>query len=269
MAYAVLGPQGTFSETAAQLYWRDTIPLVIASDLDQVGQMMISGEVDGALLPIENSRSGWICSTISYLAEQPVYICGELNLQVSQHLMACRPYRWKELEVLISHPVAIQQCRPFINNTLPGIPVETADSTAGAAQRLQYDQRRAACIGSQRAAQLYNLEIIAANISGPQNHTRFIHLGAEPCAKGGGRTAWLLSTSNLAQVTKVFEKHGGRITRLAWTSSWKNMYHGKVYLELDGIVNASNPDLMEKLQSLTRELKYLGSYRPHRNIVEG
>lgn len=177
MAYAVLGPPGTFSEAAAQAYWGPVVELLAVENMEQMGTLLSNRQVQGALAPLHNTLTGWVDSTLHLLKTHRVVIQGQIELPVTQHLMAYRPYRCQDLEVVISHPLAIEQCRDFINNVLSGIKLESHSSTAGAARGLCIEERCAACIGSQRAAQIYHLHILAANIGAPGNYTRFVHIG--------------------------------------------------------------------------------------------
>ncbi|MGI6435336.1 MAG: prephenate dehydratase [Syntrophomonadaceae bacterium] len=177
MAYAVLGPCGTFSEAAARAYWGPEVELLAVDNMEQMGRLLCSRRVQGALAPLHNTLTGWVDPTLQLLKTHQVVIKGQIELPVIQHLMVYRSYRCRDLEVVISHPLALKQCRDFINTVLCGIKLESRSSTAEAARGLCSEERQAACIGSQRAAQLYNLQILAANIGAPGNYTCFVHIG--------------------------------------------------------------------------------------------
>lgn len=176
MAYAILGPCGTFSEEAARLYWGRGVKLKTVEDLDLIGQLLVDGQIQGALVPWHNTLTGWVKPTMELLKAYRLVIRGQIDMPVKQHLMAPMPYSLRELEVVISHPLALKQCQDFINVELSGIKLEHFSSTAGAARTLLRDPRKAASIGSHQAAQLYGLQILKHNINNPGNTTRFVHI---------------------------------------------------------------------------------------------
>ncbi|HCF51068.1 MAG TPA: hypothetical protein DER60_12355 [Syntrophomonas sp.] len=176
MAYAVLGPCGTFSEEAARRYWGAGVELTTVEDLDIIGRLLADRQVQGALVPLHNTITGWVNSTLKLFKTQRLAIQGQIDIPVAQHLMACNPYDLQDLEVVISHPLALEQCRDFIAFRLNGVKLEHLSSTAGAAQVLRSEPRRAASIGSVQAARLYGLKIIQHNINRPGNITCFVHI---------------------------------------------------------------------------------------------
>ncbi len=177
MAYAILGPSGTFSELAARAYWGTTVELLGVDSIEQIGQLFCADQIQGALAPLHNTLTGWVEPTLELLKAYQLSIKGEIELPVEQHLMVYGPYRCRELEVVISHPLALKQCRGFIDTVLTQVRLENCSSTAKAARGLYGEKRPAACIGSQRAAELYGLQILARNIGGLGNRTCFVHLG--------------------------------------------------------------------------------------------
>lgn len=179
MAYAVLGPRGTFSEEAAYQYWGNSVELCVAQNIPELFYMVENGYAEGALVPVENSLAGDIQLALQCLKSSCVKIAGEIAIPIQQHLMACKNYSLQEIELLISHPAALMQCKQFIEQNLGSVVrVESTDSTAMAAEMLCKVNERAACIGNMRAARLYGLEIIYHDIANNYNITRFIHISS-------------------------------------------------------------------------------------------
>lgn len=187
MAYAVLGPAGTFSEAAARRYWGDEVELTTVESLDVMGTMLAEHQVQGALIPLYNSITGWVKPALRLLSRHRLVIEGQIEMPVRQHLMAAKAGRLQDVEVVISHPLALEQCRCFISANLGGIPLQECSSTAEAARALMKDSRRAASIGSYQAACLYGLEVLQHDINSPGNITRFVHI-ATPTQSGSSRS---------------------------------------------------------------------------------
>lgn len=180
MAYAILGPSGTFSEEAARRYWGEKVELKTVENLDIMGILLAKRQVQGALAPLYNSITGWVGPTLRLFNRHRLVIEGRVAMPVRQHLMACHACSLEEVEVVISHPLALKQCQSFINTSLGGIPLEKCGSTAEAARALLADTRLAASIGSCQAARLYGLKILRHDINSPGNITHFVHVSIAP-----------------------------------------------------------------------------------------
>src|SRR4051794_68130 len=75
---------------------------------------VVSGEVDGAVLPIENSLHGSVAEHYDLLLELPVRIERESLLRIRHNLIAAPGVRLDEVQQVLSHPVALSQCRRFL-----------------------------------------------------------------------------------------------------------------------------------------------------------
>ena len=186
MRLGYLGPPGTFSEEAARM-----APEAAAAEL--VGLSTVrdtilavdGGEVDRAIVPIENSVEGPIAVTLDTLADDgnDVAIVGELVLAVSQHLIAGSPLELAAIERVLSHPQAISQCARYLRDNLPGAAVQPTASTAEAAQIVVAENAPWAALGTLRAAELYGATVLAEAVEDePGNATRFVWLARQTAA---------------------------------------------------------------------------------------
>src|SRR5690606_35463551 len=106
-----LGPPGTFGEQAALLY-SDGAELVPLASNGAVVLAVRDGIVDQGIVPIENSLEGAVNETLdTLLTAEGVSICAELVIPVDQNLIAAPGTRLEDIEVVISHPQALGQCR--------------------------------------------------------------------------------------------------------------------------------------------------------------
>ena len=91
------------------------------------------GDTELAIAPIENSLDGAISETLdALLREEDVRICAELVLPVEQQLIAAPGATLDSIEVVMSHPSALAQCRDFLQQCLPNARPEAALSTSAA-----------------------------------------------------------------------------------------------------------------------------------------
>jgi prephenate dehydratase len=193
MRIAYLGPPGTFSEEAVARcdLARGDSPVPYPTFADAY-RALRSGEVDGALLPIENSIEGSVGATLDLLVHEPgPLIRREVLLPVRQHLLARRGTRLPEVKRVLSHPQPFGQCSRFLRERLPGASLEPTHSTADAARKVAAGEPDAVAIGSRAAAERFGLEILAESIQDvDENVTRFVLLAqADEAPTGRDRTS--------------------------------------------------------------------------------
>lgn len=270
MAYAVLGPRGTFSEEAACLYWGKDVDLCIARDIPELFSMVQNKSVEGALVPLENSLAGSINPTMLALESASVKIKGEIAMPIKQHLMACRKYALEDVELLISQPTALIQCEKFVRSRLAGVRTEISDSTARAAQMIKGETRRAVSIGNSQAAKIYDLEIVYPNIADNYNLTRFVHISLEERIEVEGEKSSIIFSlldrpGSLYEVLGIFARENMNLSKLESRSSKKGSF--SFYVDVDAGANAIR-SVLEELKECCDSVKYLGSYEKSRLIGE-
>jgi prephenate dehydratase len=118
-----LGPEGTFSEEALLSSARPGAlqPVALTSIYDTV-MALRRGELDWALVPIENSLEGSISATLDLLAgeAQDVEIVGEALLRVRHSLIAAGPLPLAEIDPVLTHPQVPASALRFARRTAPG-----------------------------------------------------------------------------------------------------------------------------------------------------
>src|SRR5215208_2638269 len=166
MRVAYLGPPGTFSEEAvARCDLARAGEAVPHSTFAEAYAALRRGEVDAALLPIENSIEGSVGATLDLLVGDPgPLIRRELLLPVRQHLLARPGTRLADIARVLSHPQPFGQCSRFLREKLPGAALEPTHSTAEAARMVAAGAPAAAAIGSRAAADRYGLALLAESI---------------------------------------------------------------------------------------------------------
>ncbi|MDD2619300.1 MAG: prephenate dehydratase [Syntrophomonadaceae bacterium] len=266
MAYAILGPSGTFSEEAARLYWGDDAELSLIPNIAELFQRLENGQAEGALIPIDNSLAGTINVSMECLEASCVNIKGEITIPITQHLMAGSKYQLDEIELLISQPAALLQCEGFIRNNLAGVRREITDSTTAAAQIIRGEKKRAACIGNWQASRLYELEIIESNIQDEDNLTRFIHVAAGEAIPGIGEKSSIIFTlpdypGALYKALGIFASRNLNLSKIESQPARDRNASFSFYTEVD---TPGNVLLLEQVLSALKQIctnvKYLGSY---------
>lgn len=183
-----LGPAGTFSEealratideVAADGRKRQFVPC--ASNQETI-EAVSAGEVDCALVPIENSIEGSVSVTIDTLAHEVdnLQIVREIRHPIRHYLLARSGVTLDQVTKVVSHPHANAQCRIWLRRNLPGREVEAANSTAAAVERVASTTEPWAAIGNQLAGRTYGCAELATEIEDhPDNETRFVFLSRQ------------------------------------------------------------------------------------------
>src|SRR3990172_5171309 len=150
---AYLGPAGTFSEEAA-LRYEPFAQLLPFSTEAAVVAAVDSGEADEGVLAIENSIEGSVTRTLDALIhDSQLSIRLELILPI-EHCLIVRPgMTAADVQVVRSHPQALNQCRKFLERCFPQARQEASLSNAAAVEEI-LAMEDAAATGPARAAEL-------------------------------------------------------------------------------------------------------------------
>jgi len=132
------------------------------------------GSADAAVLPIENSLHGSVAEHYDLLRERAIEVCGESLLRIRFCVIAAPGVKVADLKRVMSHPVALSQCRKWIV-AHPGIEVFPVYDTAGSVKKLMAEGwRDAAGFAPELAAKQYGAEVLEAGIEDhEENFTRF------------------------------------------------------------------------------------------------
>jgi prephenate dehydratase len=270
---AYLGPPGTFTEEAllsspegatSEPVPMQTVPEVIAA--------VERGDVDGGVVPIENSIEGSVNVTLDALAFDAtgVMIQREIVLPVRHALLARSGVALIDIAVVVSHPHATAQCRKFIADNLTRAEVRAANSTAEAAQivseRGPIDPW--AAIGTQLAAKLYGLEVLAPDIEDRrENSTRFVLVGRDAAPQTGtDKTSVVCFIEKdrpgaLLAILHEFSDRGINLTKLESRPTKERLGEYCFFIDVEGhIEDPSVGHAIAGLRTKILDVKVMGSY---------
>ena len=176
MKIAIQGEPGSFSHEAAR-HMVKGCTIVPCARSAEVFDLLESGKVSVAVIPIENSLAGSVTEHLDLLLARDVFIQRDFHLRIVHNLIAARGVKKSDLRRVFSHPVALDQCRDFFRAN-PKIQPNPFYDTAGAVKHV-IDKKipDAAGIASRDAASVYKGRILAAGIEdNKRNFTRFVLL---------------------------------------------------------------------------------------------
>ncbi len=262
---AFQGERGAFSEDAVIAFFGDieTIPCKSFSD---VFEAVLKDKVDFGTVPVENSQAGSINETYDLLLNYPLNIFGEINMRINHCLVALPGENLAEIKVVYSHPQAIAQCQEFLNKL--NIDIVPGYNTAGSAKRIREEKTRGqAAIASRRAAQIYGLDILAADIeTNPNNYTKFFIISPKKAERAEkNKTSMVFSTKNipgaLYNILGAFATRNINLTKLESRPSKDKPWEYVFYVDFEGhIEDKICQEALAELEDRTSFIKILGSY---------
>jgi len=266
MMIGVLGPEGTYSEKAA-LRWSQDMPdarLVYFGDFEDVLRAVEAGELDAGVVPVENSLEGAVTVVMDLLLHMNVVIIAEVNLPI-RHCLVGRGEA--EINVILSHPQALAQCRQYLRQNYPKAEIRTTGSTSHAAHLAQEFPEMAA-IAEAATAEKYGLRILAREIQDVRdNITRFIVAGRKvPKATGKDKTSLVVYLQRdrpgaLFSILHEFASRKINLTRIESRPSRRGIGDYYFFIDLEGHVNDSMvKDALAGIQEKAAMIKVLGSY---------
>ncbi len=173
---AYLGPAGTYTEEAAQLFFGGNDELRAEETVANAIARVEDGTAAYAVIPQENALGGPVTDYIDALLDaQGVSVVGEVVLPIRQTLMGLPGTDLSLVKTVYSHKQGLAQSAAWLDKNLPAAERVEAPSTAAAAQGVaEGGDTTAVAIAAPGAADLYELEVLQKNVSQSEtNKTRF------------------------------------------------------------------------------------------------
>lgn len=267
MNIAFQGVPGANSDVGIRLHFPDAHPVGYDYS-EQVFDSLVEGEVDLGFVPIENSIMGNVDINADLIYRKPVAIIGEYYVPIRHCLLGLPGTSLQQIERVYSHPVALEQCRPFIQ-AIGAQPVPDFD-TAGAARALAHRNHPGeAAIAPALCAELYGLEVLQEGIQQvKRNITRFVAIVTPrnvPLELDRAKTSLAFVTRHepgaLVRCLEQFSLHGINLTRLESRPIPENPFEYVFYVDFIG--STAQENVRQCLAGMSQHIsliKILGSY---------
>ena len=273
MRVAIQGTSGAFSEAAARQQWPD-LEVLSCRDVTDVVQAVREGRAEAGCLAIENSLVGSVTPTYDLLHEAfgdgILSLSREILLPVHHAVMGVPGAPLSRITRILSHPVALGQCRIWLNRMLPDVQLVSAWDTAGSAEIVaRAGDPSQAAICSAHASAVYGLSVFEDRIEDdPTNQTRFLtftsaRVELDPATPQ--KTSLIVWTDHrpgmLAAVLQAFAGRGVNLTSLQSRPERSAPWTYRFYFDVDG--GQAEPRLaeaLEAIEALASRIVVLGSY---------
>jgi prephenate dehydratase len=277
---AIQGELGSFSHEAAlrmsKAIGAESATIVPCAVSVDVFRAIADGSVDAAVIPIENSLAGPVAEHYDLLLDQNVAIEREMLLRISHNLIAVPGVRIEEIRRVSSHPVALAQCRRFLEQH-PAMQVVPFYDTAGSVKQvIEAGDATSAAIASLQAAEQYGGEILAAGIEdNPANFTRFFlirRVGMVASDPGADKVSIAFTVENrpgtLVKALQVFAAQGTNLTKIESRPVQGKPWDYVFYVDYQ-ISRAEGADaVLRLLRTSCSMVKELGRYRSAAIVAE-
>jgi prephenate dehydratase len=272
--WAYLGPQGTFTEAAVIAVLQRSqgleVELVPAAGVSVALQLLRSGDVDAACVPLENSVEGGVPLTQDELTHGDALVIGaEAFVPVTFDLLVRAGTVAGDIRTVGSHPHGHAQVRDWLAEHLPTAEIVVTTSTAAAAAAVaagEIDAAAAAPVAGTR----YGLTALATDVGVVRDAiTRFVLLrpGGTPPPEptGNDRTSFIVSVDNqpgsLLSVLAEIAGRGINMTRLESRPTRNKLGEYVFLIDADGHI--AEPAMADTVAALIRRsalMRWLGSY---------
>ena len=190
---AIQGERGSNSHMAA-LEMLGAVEIVACTLSSDVIDAVMTGRADGAVLPIENSLHGSVAEHYDLLLEHAIRIDRESLLRIRHNLIAMPGVELADVRHVISHPVALSQCRRFLATMTRARAMPFYDTAGSVKHVMAEGLRDTAGVAPALAAEEYGAVILVAGIEdNAQNFTRFHLLRRDDAASAAVAEANKLS----------------------------------------------------------------------------
>ena len=266
MKVAFQGEQGAYSESAVFQFFGADTEVKPCKDFKDVFDSVCTRKTEFGVVPVENSLEGSINQNYDLFLNYNLKVCGEVIVKIEHCLITNPGTDLEDIKVVYSHPQALAQCRTFLEKF--GRELIPTYDTAGSVKMLkEKGLTNATAIASERAANLYGMQILAKDIADNlENYTRFFVLSMDDSpATGKDKTSIIFTAKHepgsLYHAKGEFAKREIKLTKIESSPTKKTAWEYNFYLDFEG--HRTEPQCEKALKALEKYaifVKILGSY---------
>jgi len=267
MKVAFQGEIGAYSESAVYSFFGSSVEVKPCENLSDVFESVKKEETPCGVVPIENSIEGSVNQTYDLFLEYDLNVCGEIILKIAHCLIAHPGTQLNSIKTVYSHPQALAQCRKFLEKL--GCRLISTFDTAGSVRMIKEEGLMdAGAIASERAAEIYHMNVLAKEIGDtPNNYTRFFVLAKQDSPYSGqDKTSIIFSVKSipgaLYRILEEFAVRDINLTKIESRPTKRTPWEYNFYLDFEGHRNEEKcREALRGIKDKTLFVKILGSYK--------
>ncbi len=268
---AIQGGLGAYHGIAAENFFGEEVEIVPCITFRDIFASIKKDPNTIGIMAIENTIAGSLLGNYELLKENKLPIAGEFKQRIAHCLAALPGQTIHDIKEVQSHPIALMQCTEFLD-TLPGVKVVEHEDTALAAKDVAEKQMTAtAAICSERAAEIYGLNILARGIeTNKHNFTRFLIFGNKWIVSEIQKDEVLNKSSivftlphtegSLSRVLSVLSFYGISLTKIQSLPILGREWEYQFYIDVKFTDLERYHQSLNAIRPLISELKLLGEY---------
>lgn len=278
---AIQGTLGSYHDIAAHKFFEnEEIEIICCATFEDVFASIGKESQTIGMLAIENTIAGSLLQNNELLKQSGTQIIGEYKLRIS-HCFVCLPDEsWEDLTEVHSHPIALMQCRDFLNQH-PQLKVVEAEDTALSAEIIQKENLKGrAAICSKAAADRYGMKILQEGIeTNKHNFTRFLvvsdrwkadelHQQYQIMINKANLVFTLPHTEgSLSQVLSILSFYNINLTKIQSLPIIGREWEYQFYIDITFSDSVRYKQAITAITPLTKELKILGEYAEGKSSI--
>lgn len=262
---AFLGPEGTYTHSAAVKHFGSRIESEPVSSIEEVFRLVEAGGANFGVVPIENSSEGVVNHTLDLFMKSNLTISGEVTLRIRHNLMS-KENDTKNIKRVYAHQQTLAQCRLWLDTNLPNAERVAVRSNSEAVI-MASDNKGSGAIAGEMAADLYQLPVLHADIEDePDNTTRFVVIGNYKSPPSGtDRTSLLVFAHNkpgsLFSLLEPLAKRNISMSNIESRPSRRGVWEYVFFIDIDGHSEDSNiAEAISEIEQASAMVTVLGSY---------
>jgi len=267
MRIAIQGEPGSFSHQAA-LQMEPEATIVPCAYSAEVFKLVENGEVCAAVIPIENSLAGSVVEHFDLLFQTDVQIEREWLLRIRHNLIAVPGSSLANIRKVLSHPVALAQCRRFFAEHPLMTPTAFYDTAGSVKHITELGDKETGAVASEQAALAYGGIVLAAGIEDhAANYTRFFLIRSSDQVRplpGPDKVSIAFTVENrpgtLVSALQVFAEHNTNLCKIESRPVQGQPWQYVFYLDYQVADPAATKAALDQLRRQCMLVKELGHY---------
>jgi len=270
---AYLGTSGSFTEMAKDYFcakYEFNAYQMPFRTIEEVIRYVESDEDAVGIIPFENTKEGLVRESTDNLMKgtsDKLFILSETILP-SNNCLLSKNSEIYNISGLIAPAPAIAKCSEYIKNELPmHLNIINASNIEESARLLNSYNLTYAIIGTEKTAEIYNLNILNPNIDNDKdNQTKFIMIGSFKTQLSNNSTSSVAicikdEPGSLFSIVQEFAKRNINITYIHAKPSKMDINEYILFLDINGHVDDTNVNsAFESIKNYTTYFKFMGSY---------
>ena len=274
---AIQGVPGSYHDIAAHKFFPgEEIELICCSTFEEVFANIKQDSNVIGMLAIENTIAGSLLHNYELLRESGMTIVGEHKLRIKHSFMCLPDDNWETLTEVNSHPIALMQCRDFLNQH-PQLKVVEGEDTARSAEIIKKENLKGhAAICSKAAAERYGMKVLQEGIeTNKHNFTRFLVLAdrsraaefTDPARTDKASLVFTLphTQGSLSKVLTLLSFYGINLTKIQSLPIIGREWEYRFYVDVTFDDPVRYRQAVDAARPLTSDFRILGEYAEYPN----